>query len=186
MATSLPISTSTPSFLAYAPFLAKNFLTPPRSDSFLEGPTLPFNKERWKGGRGGSNYVLTLGFNTPFPDFSLKNIIIKNVSMEKILGIVIYNNLNSKSYMKKICEKANQKLCALSRISELASPNQKKKIINSFINTQFTYCPLIWMFSSKGCYKRINKITVIGIGKIVWKHGLNWQFFLYHLRSKNY
>ena len=33
-----------------------------------------------------------------------------------------------------------------------------KTLKNYFINAHFTYCPLIWMFSSKGCYKRINKI----------------------------
>ena len=55
-------------------------------------------------------------------------------------------------------KKTNQKLSALARILRLTTPTQKKKLINSFINAQFTYCPLIWMFSSKGCYKRINKI----------------------------
>ena len=31
-------------------------------------------------------------------------------------------------------------------------------LINSVINAQFTYYPLISMFSYKGCYERINKI----------------------------
>ena len=60
--------------------------------------------------------------------------------------------------MKKTYEKANEKLSALARISRLTTPTLGKKLINSFINSQFTYCSLIWMFSSKGCYKRINKI----------------------------
>ena len=103
-------------------------------------------------------HFLTLGFNKPFPDFSFKNTIIKNVIEEKILGIVIDNNLNFKYHMKKTYEKANEKLSALARISRLTTPTLGKKLINSFINSQFTYCSLIWMFSSKGCYKRINKI----------------------------
>ena len=60
--------------------------------------------------------------------------------------------------MKKICEKANQKLSALARILKLTIPAQRKKLINYFINAQFTSCPLICMFSSKGCCKTINKI----------------------------
>ena len=76
-------------------------------------------------------HFLTLDFNKPFPDFSFKNTIIKNVTEEKILGIVIDNNLNFKSHMKKIREKANQKLSALARISKLTTPTQKKKLINS-------------------------------------------------------
>ena len=38
-----PISTSTPSFQVYPPFLAKNFLAP-LVTQFSEGPTPPFNK----------------------------------------------------------------------------------------------------------------------------------------------
>ena len=39
-------------------------------------------------------HFLTLGFNKPFSDFALENTIIKNFTEEKILGIVINNNLN--------------------------------------------------------------------------------------------
>ena len=44
-------------------------------------------------------YFLTLGFNKLFPDFSFENTIVKNVTEEKILVIVIDNNLNFKSRM---------------------------------------------------------------------------------------
>ena len=71
-------------------------------------------------------HFLTLGFNEPFADFSFKNTIIKNATEEKTLEIVIDNNLNFKSHMKKICEKANQKLSALARISKLTTPTQGK------------------------------------------------------------
>ena len=103
-------------------------------------------------------HFLTLGFSKQFPDFSFKNTAIKKVIEEKIIWITINNNLNFKSHMKKICEKVNQKLSALARIPKLTTPTQRKKSINSFINSQFTYCPLISMFTSKRCYKRINKI----------------------------
>ena len=101
-------------------------------------------------------HFLTLGFNKPFLVFFFENTII--VTEEKILGIVIDSNLNFKSQMKKICNKANQKLSALARISKLTTPTQRKKLINSFINAQFAYCLLLWIFSSKGCYKGINEI----------------------------
>ena len=66
--------------------------------------------------------------------------IIKNVTEEKVLGIVIDNNLNFKSHMKKICEKANQKLSALAKILKLTTPTHNMDVF------------------FKGCYKRINKI----------------------------
>ena len=97
-------------------------------------------------------HFLTLDFNKPFPDFSFENTITKNVTEEKILGIVIDYKLNFKSHIKKVCEKVNQKLSVLAKISKLTTPTQTKKLINSFIKAQFTYCLLIWMFSLKGCY----------------------------------
>ena len=103
-------------------------------------------------------HFLTLGFNKPSPVFSFENTIIKNVTEWKILVTVIDNKLNFRSHMKKICNKPNQKLSVLARISKLTTPAQRKKLINSSINAQFTYCPLIWMLSLKGCYKIINKI----------------------------
>ena len=63
-------------------------------------------------------HFLTLGFNKPFPGFSFENTIIKNVMEEKVLEILIGNNLNFKSHMEKICEKANQKLSTLAKISK--------------------------------------------------------------------
>ena len=122
-------------------------------------------------------HFLTLGFNKPLPDFSFKNTIIKNVIEEKILGIVINNNLNFKSHMKKIYEKANEKLSALARISRWATPTLGEKLINSFINSQFTYCSLIWMFSSKGCYKRINKIHEMSLRLILNDYELSFDSF---------
>ena len=50
-------------------------------------------------------HFLSLGFNKPFLDFSFENTTIKNAAEEKILGIVIDNNLNFKShYLKDMCE----------------------------------------------------------------------------------
>ena len=124
-------------------------------------------------------HFLTLGFNKPFPDFSFENTIIKNVNEEKILGIVVDNNLNFKSHMKKICEKVTQKLSELTRISKLTAPTQKKKLINSFINAQFTYCPLIWIFSSKGFYKRINKIHKRSLRLVFNDYGSSFDSLLF-------
>ena len=86
--------------------------------------------------------------------------------------------------MKNICEKANQKLSALVRISKLTTPTQRKNLINSFINAQFTYCPLIWMFSSEGCYKRITKIHEKSLRLILNDYTSSFDSFLSPLNEK--
>ena len=102
-------------------------------------------------------YFFTLGFQDTQPNFSYDNITIKNVSEEKILGITIDNKLTFKSHLKNICKKANQKLNALARITKFTSPFQRKTLLNSFIKSQFSYHPLIWMFTSKGLNRKINR-----------------------------
>ena len=103
-------------------------------------------------------YFLNLGFQHAQPNFSYDNITVKNVPEEKILGITIDNKLTFKRHLKNICKKANQKLNTLTRITKLTSPFQRKTLLNSFIKSQFSYCPLIWMFTSKGLNKKINRI----------------------------
>ena len=51
-------------------------------------------------------HFLTLGFNNFFPNFCFENTIIKNVTEEKTLGIVIDDNPNFRSLMKNICGKS--------------------------------------------------------------------------------
>ena len=58
----------------------------------------------------------------------------------------------------KLCKKANQKFHALARLSNYMEQDKPRLIMKPFITSQFSYCPLVWMFHSRGLNKRINKI----------------------------
>ena len=103
-------------------------------------------------------HFMTLGFKSPLPNFIFKKEVIKNSPEEKILGITIDNKLTFESHLETICKVANQKLNALCRLSKFTSPYQRYLLVNSYIKSQFSYCPLIWMFSSRKSNHRINKI----------------------------
>ena len=47
---------------------------------------------------------------------------------------------------------------ALARIMKYISTNQAQLLIGSFIMTQFSYCPLIWMCHSRKINNQINKL----------------------------
>ena len=47
---------------------------------------------------------LSVGFGEPFPDFFFNDSTIENDTEEKILGIVIDNNLNVKAHLKNLCK----------------------------------------------------------------------------------
>ena len=73
----------------------------------------------------------------------------------KLLGITTDNELKFDDH---ICRKANSKLSALSRLARYLSMEQKKLLSMLFIEAQFKYCPLTWMFCSRSCNNKINKL----------------------------
>ena len=75
-----------------------------------------------------------------------------------LLGVVIDNKLSFKDHISSICKKASRKMNALNRISSLLNHNEKITILNSFIQSQFNYCPLVWMFCLRASNNKINKI----------------------------
>ena len=77
---------------------------------------------------------------------------------EKLLGVCIDNTLKFEEHISSLCKKANQKLHALARISNYMSSAKLKMLMKSFVTSQFSYCPLVWMFHSKKMNNRINHI----------------------------
>ena len=57
-----------------------------------------------------------------------------------------------------MCKNIFQKLHALSKISIFLNKDQKRIIFNAMIKSQFSYCSLIWMFSSRQSSNLINKV----------------------------
>ena len=54
--------------------------------------------------------------------------------------------------------KKEDKLHALSRDSKYMTLNKRRIFMESFIISQFNYCPLIWMIHSRGLNNKINRI----------------------------
>ena len=61
-------------------------------------------------------------------------------------------------HIQSICKSASQKTNALLRIRPYLNTNCAKMLSSVFIMSQFKYCPLIWIFSSKGNNGLVNKI----------------------------
>ena len=76
----------------------------------------------------------------------------------KLLGINIDNKLDFQKHVSAMCNKVSLKLHALARISHLMSTDKLKLIMKAFIESQFSYCPLIWMFHSRTLNNRINRL----------------------------
>ena len=77
---------------------------------------------------------------------------------EKLLGMMVDKDLNFNSHLKALCKKVNQKVSALARIARILPFQKRRIILKTFIESQFSYCPLVWMFCSRSMNKKINHI----------------------------
>ena len=77
---------------------------------------------------------------------------------EKLLGVIIDKNLKFNEHLSIICKKASSKVTALARMVNLIPVERKRVLMKAFIESQFSYCPLIWMFCSRKMNKKINHI----------------------------
>ena len=76
---------------------------------------------------------------------------------EQLLGIYIDRNLRFNVHVSNICKKANQKLSALMRLGRFYNLEQRRLLMKSFVESQFAFCLLVWMFHDRGSNNKINK-----------------------------
>ena len=75
----------------------------------------------------------------------------------KLLGIEIDNALTFTAHIQNLCCKVNRKINAFSRLNTYISRPQAMLICNAVILSNFNYCPLIWLFSTKAANNEINR-----------------------------
>ena len=76
----------------------------------------------------------------------------------KLLGITIDAGLKFDQHVKTLCQKVNKNVTAFSRVAKLLDLDKAKLLYNSFLLSNFNYCPLIWIFCGKRCNKEINRV----------------------------
>ena len=76
------------------------------------------------------------------------------VSMENYWEYILIINTFDED-VTRLCEKASP---TLARVSNYMDTQQRCKIMTAYINSQFGYCSLVWMFHSRTLNNCINKI----------------------------
>ena len=66
-----------------------------------------------------------------------------------VLGINTDNKLNFNSHVSSMCNKAGRQLNVLQRLKGSLDYTSQLSIYKSFIMSNFNYCPVVWMFTSK-------------------------------------
>ena len=76
----------------------------------------------------------------------------------KLLGVTIDNKLRFDDHLSEVCKKAEIKLSALTRIFRFLSFDKRLLLVKGFFESQFKYCPLVWMFCSRKNNNNINAL----------------------------
>ena len=76
----------------------------------------------------------------------------------KLLGITTDRDLKFDKHVLKLCSKAILQLSALSRMTKLLSFNKRRTLFKAFVESQFKYWPIAWMFHGRRTNKKINRL----------------------------
>ena len=72
------------------------------------------------------------------------------------LGIIFDKKLNFKKHIEDLRGKANQKDSCTCTLVKYIDPVKSGILMNSFISSQFNYCPLVWMFNDRATNAKLN------------------------------
>ena len=67
------------------------------------------------------------------------------------------SSLKFDAHIKELSRKVNQKVHTFGRLRPFLGGQKAKLLFNSVIMSSFSYCPLIWLFCSKGANNEINR-----------------------------
>ena len=83
---------------------------------------------------------------------------ITSTDVVALLDVSVDSKLTFKNHIDELCRKAWSKRHALRRIRLFLSKEKLRLLANAFINYQFLYATLIWMFAGKSSINKICKI----------------------------
>ena len=106
--------------------------------------SFPAATKHRRGGRGGGGLHLHLLFQKQLPE----------------------------EHVRCLCKKTGRRLSVLFRLSSYMNAKQKRTLMKSFFESQFRYCPLVWMFYSRGVNNKINHRHEWAI-RIIYKDNIN-------------
>ena len=109
---------------------------------------------------------------------NVNNTTIKAEKSVKLLGVTIDNELKFNEHISNMCKKANLKLHALARISHLMDKEKLRLLMKAFIESQFQYCPLIWMFHSRSLNNKINRLHERALRLVYKDYNANFEELL--------
>ena len=89
-----------------------------------------------------------------------------------------FEQLNFSNHISACCSKAARQLNALARIAKYIDIRSRKTIYNSFILSNFNYCPLVWHFCGKTNNDKLEKIQERALRILYQDHNSSYDDLL--------
>ena len=83
---------------------------------------------------------------------------IKTESTVKLLGVKLDYKLNFDPHISDLCKKAANQLNILKRLKRFIGFETRKLLVQSFVYSNFNYCPIVWHFSSAKSLHKVERI----------------------------
>ena len=96
----------------------------------------------------------TCGINLDFQGHS-----VKSEETVKLLGVTLDYKLNFDPHiLSNLCKKDAAQLNVLKRLKSFIGFAEREVLVQSFVYSNFNYCPLVWYFSSSKLLQKIERI----------------------------
>ena len=103
--------------------------------------------------------VMFLGMREhPKLSLEINDITIPLTDKVKLLGVTIESQLKFDDHIKALCQTANRKVSAFSRVANFLNYEKGRILCNTFVMSNFNYCPLIWMYHGKTSSNRVDHV----------------------------
>ena len=87
---------------------------------------------------------------------------IRQVQEIKLLGVILFVNLQFSEHIKQICTKTSRRIGVLSRLRNLIPTTAKLTIYKTAVMPHFTYCSLVWHFYKASDRRKLERINERG------------------------
>ena len=108
-------------------------------------------------------------------ELQINNTNIKPSKEVKLLGVNIDQKLIFESHITNLCNSAARQLNALIRLKSALGFKEKKVLIESFIYSNFDYCPLAWHFSSAKSLQKIENMQKRALQFLFSTYEMNYE-----------
>ena len=110
--------------------------------------------------------------------FNIQHFSIKSQHKMKTLGVVIDDSLKFNEHITNICSRASGQINALKRLSCFLNESRRLNIYISFVNSNFNYCPLSWIFCGKNNAEKLEKLQKRALRFVYNDYTSDYDFLL--------